>query len=100
VGYAFTEHFKLLGEVGYDRVKKSNGANPQWLAKFTIAPAIAAAKGFWGRPELRVFYTYARWNQDAGTATVDSGKVYTYADDAGKYTLSGSIFGLQAEAMW
>ena len=45
VALAFTEHAKLLGEVGYDLVKKSNGADPQYLAKFTVAPAITAGKG-------------------------------------------------------
>jgi len=101
LSYALADHAKLLGEVGYDRVKKSNGADLQWLAKFTIAPTIAGAKGFWGRPELRLFYTWAMWSQAAAGATVDSDKLYTYADPiTGKYTLSGSIVGLQAEAMW
>jgi maltoporin len=101
LSFAFTEHAKLLGEVGYDRVKKSNGADPQWLAKFTIAPTIAGARGFWGRPELRLFYTWATWSQAAATATVDSGQVYTNPDpNTGAYKLSGSIIGLQAEAMW
>jgi len=95
VGWGFTEHAKLLGEVGYDHVKKNNGADPQWLAKFTIAPAITAAKGFMSRPELRVFYTYAMWNEAARTATVDSGRLYTATDK-----LSGSIFGMQAETWW
>jgi len=60
---ALMKHAKLLGEVGYDRVKKSNGSDPQWLAKFTIAPALAAAEGLWARPELRLFYTWAMWNE-------------------------------------
>jgi maltoporin len=100
VSVALVEHAKLLGEVGFDRVKKHNGADPQWLAKITGALAIAGAKGFWGRPELRLFYTYAQWSKAAAIATVDSGQVYTSPDDNGAYKLSGSIAGLQAEAMW
>jgi maltoporin len=95
VGYAFTNHFKVLGEVGFDQVKKSNGSGPLQLTKFTIAPTIAAAKGFYGRPEVRLFYTWAMWNANARTATVDSGRMYT---DTNK--LSGAIFGIQTEAMW
>jgi len=95
VGYAFTEHVKLLGEAGYDLVKKSNGADPQWLAKFTIAPAITAGKAFGARPELRLFYTWAMWNEAARTATIDSGRLYTTTD-----LLSGANFGLQAETSW
>ena len=95
VGWAFTEHAKLLGEVGLDQVKKNNGADAQWLAKFTIAPAITAGRGFLSRPELRLFYTYAMWNEAARTATIDSGRLYTATDK-----LSGSIFGVQAETWW
>jgi maltoporin len=89
------DHVKLLGEAGYDRIKKSNGSVPQWLAKFTIAPALAGAKGFYGRPELRLFYTYAMWDETARGATIDSGRLYTNTQ-----LLSGATFGLQAEAMW
>jgi maltoporin len=98
VGYAFTKHAKLLGEVGYDRVTKSVGTGgAQWLAKFTVAPAITVGKGFMTRPELRLFYTWAMWNQDAQTATIDSGRLYTdtYPNDK-----SGATFGLQGETWW
>jgi len=95
VAVALNDHLKLLGEVGYDRVVKTNGSDPQWLAKFTFAPAIAAAKGFWARPELRVFYTWAMWDEAARGATVDSGRLYTTTN-----FLSGATFGLQAEASW
>ena len=44
------------------------------------------------RPELRLFYTLARWNAAARGATVDSGLVYTATN-----LTEGSIFGLQAE---
>ena len=95
LSWGFTEHAKLLGEVGYDRVKKSNGSEPQWLAKFTFAPALTAGKGFWARPELRAFYTWAMWDETARGATIDSGRLYTTSQ-----LLSGATFGLQAEAMW
>jgi maltoporin len=95
VGVAFTEHAKVLGEVGYDRVEKSNGAAPQWLAKFTGAVAITAGRGFMTRPELRLFYTWAMWDVAARTATIDSAMLYTTSD-----FLSGATFGLQGETRW
>jgi maltoporin len=97
VSYAFTRHAKLLGEAGYDYVKKSNGSDPQWLAKFTIAPAITAGKGLLARPELRLFYTWATWNAAAQGATIDSGRLYT---DTYPNLRSGATFGLQGETWW
>jgi maltoporin len=93
------EHFKLLGEAGYDLVKKTNGAPPQSLAKFTFAPAITAGKGFMSRPELRVFATYARWSEAARVATIDSAHIYTENVNYLTY-LSGWTFGLQGETWW
>jgi maltoporin len=100
VSISVTEHAKLLAEAGYDHVQKNNGAGPQWLQKFTFAPAIAGARGFWGRPELRLFVTYARWSEDAVKATIDSGQVYTSPDENGGYKLNAMIAGFQGEAMW
>jgi maltoporin len=95
VSYAFSKHAKLLGEAGVDYVKKSIGADPQYLAKFTIAPTIAAGRELLTRPELRLFYTYAVWNASARGASVDSGRIYTATS-----SLSGATFGLQAETWW
>ena len=101
VAWGFTKHAKLIGEGGYDHVKKNNGLNdPQWLAKFTIAPAITVGKGFFARPELRLFYTYAMWSQAAAVAGVDSANIYHNPEPNGVYTLSGQTFGMQAEAWW
>jgi len=97
VAVALSTHFKILGEAGFDRVKKDNGAEAQWLGKFTIAPTLAAAGGLLSRPELRLFYTWATWNATAQTATIDSGRLYT--DTYPDYR-SGATFGLQAETWW
>jgi maltoporin len=97
VGVAFTRHAKLLGEAGYDRVNKANGSAGQYLAKLTGAAAISAEKGLLARPELRLFYTWATWNDAARTAGVDSDRLYT---DIHTDVLSGSIFGVQAETWW
>jgi maltoporin len=92
VSVGVAKNVKLLGEAGYDRVLKSIGADPQWLAKFTVAPTLSAGRGLMARPELRLYYTYAMWNEAARGAGVDSGSLYRATD-----LLAGSIFGLQAE---
>jgi maltoporin len=101
VSLALTQHAKFLHESGRDTVIPKNGSGQRSLTKGTVALALTAAKGFWARPELRLFYTYAVWNTNAAIATVDSGKLYTTPDpNTGVFKLSGSIAGLQAEAMW
>jgi maltoporin len=99
IAVAFTKHAKVLGEAGFDRVKKLNGADAQYLAKLTGAVAICADDGFWNRPELRLFFTWATWNEAARVAGVDSGRLYTEVFTNPTY-LNGSIFGLQAETWW
>ncbi len=99
VSLAFTEHAKLLGEVGHDRLRPKNGADDRMLTKVTGAIAIAAAKGFWARPELRLFYTWALWNKTAAGAVIDSGRIYLDNPDYVDF-LSGSLAGIQAEAIW
>jgi maltoporin len=96
VGFAFTRHAKLLGEVGYDQVKRNNGSHPQYLAKFTPALALTADRGFWARPELRLFYTWAMWNGTARTANIDSSRELYRTSNF----LSGATFGVQGEAWW
>jgi len=95
VVFAFNKHAKFIAESGFDWVLKNNGADPQYLTKGTTAFAITADRGFWARPELRIFFTSAFWNEAARGATVDSGRLYT----ATNY-LNGYTFGLQGETWW
>ena len=90
--YAFTNNFKLVGELGTDRVTQSGGPAKR-LTKLTIAPTISAGPGLWSRPELRAFVTYGKWN-DAATASVNaannSGPIYNN-------NTSGTSYGFQVE---
>jgi len=93
VGVSPFAHFKLLGEVGYDRIVRNNGSQPQELTKVTIAPALTAGRGLMNRPELRVFFTYAFWNETARGAGIDApANVYRSTN-----FLRGMTAGLQAE---
>ncbi|AXA92825.1 carbohydrate porin [Massilia sp. YMA4] len=94
--YAFTDNFKLQGELGVSRLKSDTIPGTARLTKLTIAPTIALSRDFWSRPELRLFATYGKWN-DAATPLVNAfnngGPVY------GKDT-SGFSYGVQVEAWW
>jgi maltoporin len=95
--FAFTEHAKVLAEIGYDQVTKTNGSPVQFLRKVTVAPTISAGKAFMARPEIRLFATYATWSDAARIAVIDSARIYT--DNYPTY-LSGWTFGLQGETWW
>jgi maltoporin len=97
LSFALLKNLKFLTEVGYDSEQKSNGAPALWLRKGTVAFALTTARGFWGTPELRLFYTRAQWSEAAGRAGIDSGD--RYKQQFTDFT-SGDVAGLQAEAMW
>lgn len=94
VSYAFTRHFKLLGEVGLDRIK-ADGRPERRLAKLTIAPTLSRSEGFTSRPELRLFVTHAMWNQAADDAAGAGGLA-----GLGDGKTSGTSVGLQVETWW
>ncbi|MGQ5522999.1 maltoporin [Chitinimonas sp. PSY-7] len=102
--YHFTENYSVALEAGTTSVKP-NSAPTQRLSKLTIAPQLSMGKGFWARPALRAYYTYAKWNQAAQTAAVSvanpggvvsgKGNQFAYATKT-----SGSSYGVQVEAWW
>ncbi|MDV7105111.1 carbohydrate porin [Vibrio sp. TH_r3] len=85
-----TDNFAMQYEVGYEYIdEKKDGGAEGGLFKATIAPTIMLETGFWARPQIRVFATYAQWDGDA-SSKLDSG-----------YTRGGATdvlnFGVQAE---
>jgi maltoporin len=100
--YGFTDHLKLQGELGHDQVRPSVG-DTRNLTKLTIAPTLAMAPGFWSRPELRFFYTYARWNEAAARAANGSGNSAVASTASTGIFASGNAgwtIGLQFEGWW
>ncbi|WP_338560517.1 maltoporin [Acinetobacter sp. KS-LM10] len=90
--YVLNDHFKLSTEIGFDQIR-SKGENRQ-LSKLTIAPTYAP-KGtrFYDRPELRVYYTYAYWNDQEKVIRDLSNNEFINQNQ-------GSNFGLQLEYFW
>ncbi len=98
----FTDYFKLQGEIGTNRIKPDSQSDTSKLDKFTIAPTIVAGRGFWARPELRFFYTYAKWNDKARDGVFGPGGGTVAGGVAGPYgtKTNGSTYGFQVEAWW
>lgn len=102
VSYGVTEHFKMQAELGQDWVSPS-GDDTRRLTKLTIAPSWAIASNFWSRPELRFFYTYARWNDAASKAALGSSDAAVASlASTGVFggTNHGGTIGLQFEGWW
>ncbi|MFC0665781.1 maltoporin [Azotobacter chroococcum] len=98
--YAFTETFKLSAEIGHDQIKATDGTRK--LTKFSIAPTWSpGGPGFWARPEFRIYYTYATWNEAAQRAATemnpDSALSETGAFGTDRH---GGNFGVQVEYWW
>jgi maltoporin len=97
--YAFHDNFKIVMDLGHDNIKPAAGGDNLKLTKFTLAPVLSAGKGFWARPELRAFVTYAKWN-DAAQKAADAGNAGSTLSSTGVFgsKTSGTSFGLQVEA--
>jgi maltoporin len=95
--YHFADNMSLAAEFGYDQVKPDNQAT-RHLTKFTIAPQLSAGNGFFSRPVLRAYYTYAKWN-DAAQAAAGAGDTLSTTGAFGAKT-NGSTVGFQVETWW
>ena len=66
--WAFTQNLKWLTEIGYTSLKPNGGSNEN-VTKVTVGPALSTGPGFWKRPELRLYVTYADYNKAAAADT-------------------------------
>ena len=72
MAHAFTNNFKLQGEVGYS-TGKVEGGQSQNVTKLTIAPTLTVGPNYYDRPELRFYVSYFNFN-DAYQARVGAEK--------------------------
>ena len=88
--YSITELYNLAMEAGYDYTELDSGEEGG-LLKLTAAAEITPETGFFSRPVLRFFLTYATWSDEFRGLV--GGK--TNADDT-----SGFSMGVQFESWW
>lgn len=94
--------FRFLVELGHDVIKPENG-DTRNMTKLTLAGAVSAGREPSSRPTIRLFYTYARWN-DAAREAINADA----ANNLGSRRLSqvygdrksGSSVGAQLETWW
>jgi maltoporin len=95
--YHYADNLSVAAEVGFDQVRQ-DGQPTRNLTKITIAPQISAGNGFWSRPVLRAYYTYAKWNS-AAQAAANPGSALSATGAFGAST-NGSTVGFQTEIWW
>jgi len=85
----FTKDWGAALEIGYDWFEDDDGDRS--LSKITFAPFYSFGRtGFFARPQLRAFVTYAAWS-DVGAITNQS-KLGDVTD--------GTTVGIQVEQWW
>jgi maltoporin len=90
--YHVNDWFKLAADVFYQSIDVKNaapGTGTPTLTKLTVAPTFALGRGYYSRPELRFFVTYASWNDAAGVGGIANGAFGT--------AKSGTTYGAQLE---
>ena len=97
--YKWTPIMSTLLEVGYDNVKSQKTDDPNNQYTITLAQQWQAGNSIWSRPAIRVFATYAKWDEkwgyDNGIAKSDT-KATTYSrGDNDEWS-----FGAQMEIWW
>jgi len=93
--YQFVDYFKLAVDAFYQSLdSKESGVATATLLKLTIAPTFVLGRGYWARPEIRIFATYGSWN-DGAVALAGASPMASGAFGTAK---SGWTFGSSIEA--
>ena len=114
--YKWTPIMSTLLEAGYDNVKSQRTGERNSQYKVTLAQQWQAGNSIWSRPAIRVFATYAKWDEKWGYASSQEGDQnyvgnlpgttagVAYSDNAAHTFSRGDSdevsFGIQMEAWW
>ena len=104
--YKWTPIMSTLMEVGYDNVKSQQTGDRSSQYIITLAQQWQAGDSIWSRPAIRVFATYAKWDEEWGyvkngnnvskyAAATNSGISTTSRGDSDEWS-----FGAQMEIWW
>lgn len=104
--YKWTPIMSTLLEVGYDNVKSQQTGDRNNQYKITLAQQWQAGDSIWSRPAIRIFATYAKWDEKWGyIKDGDNISRYAAATNSGISTNSRGesdewTFGAQMEIWW
>lgn len=93
--YYLDKHFNLALEAGNDYMKNNRSGIEGSLQKITFSPQISLDYGYYSRPVLRPFITYAHWSENFnGMVGVSDFNTRLLKRN------NGISFGLQLEVWW
>ncbi|MGU9867804.1 maltoporin [Kluyvera ascorbata] len=104
--YKWTPIMSTLLEVGYDNVKSQQTGDRNNQYKITLAQQWQAGDSIWSRPAIRVFATYAKWDENWGyVKNGDSVSRYAVSSNSNLSNTSRGdsdewSFGAQMEIWW
>ncbi|MGD8913258.1 MAG: carbohydrate porin [Candidatus Thiodiazotropha sp.] len=93
--YYLSNYMNLVLDAGYDQFEPEDDGDTRDLWKVTPAIQLSAGRSFWTRPALRLFATYANWNDAARDAGLAGGSTGVFGDET-----EGWSVGVQAETWW
>ncbi|APD07616.1 maltoporin [Flavobacteriaceae bacterium UJ101] len=89
------KHLSLALETGFDYVDNQITDQNGWLTKITFSPEIRWNYGFYTRPVIRPFVTYAFWPDNFEGSVGNQFGTAPYGDNT-----DGFVFGINIEAWW
>ncbi|MEJ2405875.1 MAG: carbohydrate porin [Candidatus Thiodiazotropha sp.] len=95
--YYLGKYVNYVLDAGQDQFKPDDGGDTRKLSTITPSIQLSAGRTFWTRPALRLFATFANWNEaarDAGDGV--AGGATGVSGDA----TDGWTMGLRAEHWW
>lgn len=111
--YKWTPIMSTLLEAGYDNVKSQRTGDRNSQYKVTLAQQWQAGNSIWSRPAIRVFATYAKWDEKWGYSSDNTSNDNYVAGVANNTAFSDTSartfsrgdndevsFGIQMEAWW
>ena len=98
--YKWTPIMSTVMEIGYDNVESQRTGDKNNQYKITLAQQWQAGDSIWSRPAIRVFATYAKWDEKWGYDYTGSSSTNPYYGKAVSADFNGGSFGRGDSAEW
>ena len=98
--YKWTPIMSTVMEIGYDNVESQRTGDKNNQYKITLAQQWQAGDSIWSRPAIRVFATYAKWDEKWGYDYNGDSKVNPNYGKAVPADFNGGSFGRGDSDEW